>query len=684
MSVVPTLCLNMIVKNEKKIILRLLESVYDLLDSYCICDTLSDDNTIELVTEFFKEKGIPGKIIQEPFKDFGYNRSFALAACVDMEKSDYILLLDADMIIIRDLSVSADDFKRNLIGGDIFYVLQGNDVFNYQNTRIIKNRIGAFYEGVTHEYVSIPGKPILKNITKDNFFIHDIGDGGAKDDKAERDIRLLEQGLIDKPNNDRYTFYLANSYRDIKNYDKAIDLYKKRIEIGGWVEEVWYSHYIIGKLYQEQGKMERSIFHLLEAYNVFPKRIENLYHIIKYYREKGNNQLAFNFFCLADYERNKTTEWDYLFTESDIYEFKLDYELSIIGYYCNGYNDRTFNLKSVCMKVLTNRSLDDGSCKNVLSNYKFYTDAIVDNAISMSQHNIDILANIGSEFNFFKPDFKSSTPSICFGNNIHELLVCVRFVNYNISENGEYINGKNIITKNVIATIDISSINWIKINESLLGYNSTIDGYYIGQEDVRIIKTKNQDTYNYTCNRCNEKNQIKVEYGDIEFDNKNISTVNSKFLIKDNENDIEKNWCLFDGNKQTKCIYSWSPLIIGDVSGNVFIETHTFNKMPGFFKYVRGSSNGITVGDEIWFICHVVSYEDRRYYYHIIVVLDKDTFILKKYTNLFTFEKQKVEYTLGFLYFKAQNRFLIGYSIMDKETKYCYISKHIFDNMMIT
>ena len=43
----PTICLNMIVKNENKIIIRLLESVLPIIDTYCICDTGSNDNTIE-------------------------------------------------------------------------------------------------------------------------------------------------------------------------------------------------------------------------------------------------------------------------------------------------------------------------------------------------------------------------------------------------------------------------------------------------------------------------------------------------------------------------------------------------------------------------------------------------------------------------------------------------------------
>ena len=43
----PTLCLNMIVKNESKIIKRLLTSVMNIIDCYCICDTGSSDSTVE-------------------------------------------------------------------------------------------------------------------------------------------------------------------------------------------------------------------------------------------------------------------------------------------------------------------------------------------------------------------------------------------------------------------------------------------------------------------------------------------------------------------------------------------------------------------------------------------------------------------------------------------------------------
>jgi hypothetical protein len=103
--------------------------------------------------------------------------------------------------------------------------------------------------------------------------------------------------------------------------------------------------------------------------------------------------------------------------------------------------------------------------------------------------------------------------------------------------------------------------------------------------------------------------------------------------------------------------------------------------MPTVFKHVRGSTNGVQRGNEIWFLCHVVSHEDRRYYYHMFVVLDRTTFALKKYTRLFTFAKEKVEYSLGFIF--RENELLIGYSIMDRETRFAHIHKSNIEALFV-
>ena len=71
------LCLNMIVKNESRIIKRLLESVINIIDSYCISDTGSTDDTIQIIQEYMKAAGKPGEVYSEPFQTFGYKRTHA-------------------------------------------------------------------------------------------------------------------------------------------------------------------------------------------------------------------------------------------------------------------------------------------------------------------------------------------------------------------------------------------------------------------------------------------------------------------------------------------------------------------------------------------------------------------------------------------------------------------------------
>ena len=684
-TTVPTLCLNMIVKNESKVIRRLLESVSTIIDSYCICDTGSTDNTIEIIQSYFEEKGIPGKIVCEPFRDFGYNRTFALQACENAPLSDYILLLDADMVFWINPTTTPEEFKRSLTA-DSYTIFQGREDFYYKNTRIIRNNRGCTYWGVTHEYVKMPPNSKEGFLEKSQVFIVDIGDGGSKSDKFERDIRLLEQGLIDNPGNDRYTFYLANSYSDLGNFEKAIENYEKRTNLGGWHEEIWFSHYKIGMCYARMNKMELAINSWMNAYEVFPNRIENLYEIVKYYRTIGKNKLAHVFYELADKMRKIHGPPDYLFLQKDVYDYKLDYEFSIIAYYVN---PRDTIVPSVCMKVCAHPSIDESTLKNVISNYKFYTPSLKDICSQIPQHNMQLLENIAKTY---LPDgFSSTTPSISKSSDGKRIYVNIRYVNYKIDENGNYINKEKIHTINHLAIVDITTDEWSIETSQQIAYDTALDNVYVGLEDIRILNGKTKVLYN--ANRGLDYHHIQVEHGEL--DATTGATMNSRILKKLGDNsqqrDVEKNWVLFEADDQLFCIYEWYPLTIGTIEDNNY-NTKYKHPMPNFFKQVRGSTNGeafenaITGEKELWFLCHTVSYENRRYYYHLFVCLDAETLALKKYTPWFTFEKRPVEYSLGFAFLSSEEsavEILIGYSTMDSSTQYMTISKTKIDEMMI-
>ena len=703
---IPKLCLNMIVKNESRIIRRLLESVAPIIDSYCICDTGSTDDTIAIIEEFFTSKGIPGKIPREQFRDFAHNRSFALKQCESMPV-DYILLLDADMIFQLGAGITPDEFKRGLTH-DAYHMFQGTDTFYYKNARLVKNTIGASYWGVTHEYLKTPDGTNYGLIDKPRAFINDIGDGGSKADKFERDIRLLLKGLEDNPNNDRYTFYLANSYRDHGDHDLAIEYYKKRIEIGGWQEEAWHSYYSIGKCYKAKGDMLNAVHWWMEAYQFFPKRIENLYEIISHYRQIGKNQIAYMFYIMALKQVLLNPTPDYLFLQRDVYDYKLDYEFSIIGYYCNVDN---YDMTRICTKVLNCKNTEWNIVRNVMSNYKFYSKKLVDYAVEFPRVLKDRLLNVGKELVAKESDgafFAASTPSLAIVGD--ELVVNVRYVNYRINDRGGYENQEHIATKNVIARFDLATFEKTS-EDDFMWYDSGLDNLYVGLEDVRIYHSRTQDKLLYNANRGLGSHNLKVEHGLVE--TRNVSVVKASGLITmEGQKEVEKNWVMFeDAAGNLKIVYNWHDLVIGDCiqngeGGYTFSKTHTI-KTPAIFKYFRGSTNGLLIGDEIWFFCHVVSYEDRRYYYHSIFTLDATTYEVKRFTPLFTFEGDKVEYTLGFVYQEDETElkpslnqsggtsfavsddnessdgtFWIGYSKMDCSTHYMAIRKSAIEVMM--
>ena len=677
---IPKICLNMIVKNESAIILRLLESVTPIIDSYCICDTGSTDNTIQLIQEYCESKNIPGKILKESFQDFGYNRSYALKSCNMMENADYILLMDADMKLeINTLNVP--DFKK-MLKNDAYYVVQGCPDFYNENIRIIRNDPTYNYWGVTHEYIELPDNAVIENISKDILFITDVGDGSNKENKFNRDIELLIKGLEINPNNPRYLFYLANSYRDSNQTEKAIEIYNKRIQVGGWLQETWHSYYSMANCYMQMNRPDQALVYWLEAYQIMPTRIENLYKIVNYYRHKSQYALALLFYEIADKVRLENPPINHLFLENDIYEHKLDYEIFIIGYYTNMNKHAMINM---CMSLLNKRNINSSIYNNIMLNYKHYCPMLTNHYVSydeLSEENKSLfveLNKIGNTCMNQKTDMYSSTPSVCM-KEPNELYVCKRYVNYTIDEHGNYINQENIITINIFAILCMNDNKWSIIREYVMDYNKEYDNMYVGMEDVKIFD--NNNTIEYTANRVTNDTIQNVEYGIYDVTNNKI--VESTILKFSNRQLDEKNWTMFHTtNKERKLVYNWNPLTICEKQNDeirVIREVTT----PRLFKQLRGSSHGVHIGDEVWFLCHLVNHESRRHYYHMFVVISAETYELIKYTQLFTFEKEKVEYSLGFVYVKKESQFLIGYSTNDNTTKYLIIGKDIIDEMMIT
>lgn len=664
----PTVCLNMIVKNESKIIRRLLDSVAGFIDCYCICDTGSTDDTLVVINKFSEDTGIKGKICQEPFKNFAHNRSFALQACKGM--SDYALLLDADMIF----EVNNFD-KKKLLEGDSFCLLQGNDKFYYKNMRIVRNNGMYKYVGVTHEHVQTPPENKNINLKKDELFIRDIGDGGSKNDKFDRDVRLLLEGIKEDPNNVRYHFYLANSYKDSGHFEEAIEYYKKRISMGDWEQEVWYSYFNIGNIYEHQGKMGDALYYWMECYNHNPLRLESLYKIVHHYRAIGKCKSAKVFYDLAKNAlKTKIDKDDYLFLQNDVYTYKFDYEYSIIACYLGVYN-----INDSVVSIFNN-SDDHSIISNTLSNMKFYKDILKPRIkVDLSFKEENMIGNL-------KVTFNSSSSSLLKKKNGSGYMLNVRMVNYYINNsNGRYSGcDEHIITNNKY--IEMDNNFYVKM-EKIFDVDFE-NKRYLGIEDIRIFTDDNNSSDNdsekliFMGTSQHKDETIGMLTGVYDINARTIESIEIKPSFVDSP--CEKNWVYFKYakyNNENHIVYRWYPIEICKINKetNKLDLVERNNTTPKIFSHVRGSTPGFTYNSEIWVILHIVSYETPRHYYHIFATFDLDMNLLK-YSAPFKFEGESIEYCLGLVV--EDERVICTYSTWDRTTKLVSYDKPYIDNLL--
>lgn len=669
-----TVCLNMIVKNESSIITRLFDSVLPIIDCYCICDTGSTDDTVQVITEYFKKKNITGKVCIEPFKNFCHNRNVALQNCLGM--SDFVLLLDADMII------KVNNFTKDMLFGyDNFTILQGNDSFHYKNMRIVANNGQYKYVGVTHEYIEMPPNSKSGSFKKNTIFINDIGDGGCKSDKFERDINLLTDGIVNEPTNVRYHFYLAQSLHDVGRYEEAIVYYKKRIVFGGWNEEVWYSYYRIGLSFAKLNKMADAIEYWLEGYEYYPQRLEGLHQLLQHYRINGKHKLGNIIYQTTKQILEQDGDrHNYLFLDNDVYTYKLHYEYTIIACYLGikNINDQ--------IVVVLNNSNDGNITNNLLQNMKFYKD-ILKPSQTFNFDAEDTLVIPGENVKF-----NSSSSCLIPNSTGPGYKMNVRYVNYYINETGQYLNcDKHVMCLNKFVELDE---NFKIINQQSLEFKFS-DIKYIGVEDVRIFNDVQTNELMFTGTAYNKHNQPVVSYGN--YDIKNLQLDENELSQSFKVTNCEKNWVFVDYKNATHVVYDWYPLTICRIDAEkneLFVVEN--KETPKLFSKFRGSTCGFKynnqiksgfnenisvnmVESEIWFVNHIVSYESPRHYYHVISIFDENMNLLR-YSAPFKFEGEPIEYCLSIVV--EDDRVIINYSAWDRTTRIGVYDKTYIDSLV--
>ncbi|MEU6218130.1 glycosyltransferase [Streptomyces sp. NPDC047022] len=349
----------MIVKNEAHVIKRCLESVRPLIDTWAIVDTGSTDGTQDIIREVYRD--VPGNLYERSWKGFGKSRSEAIELARD--SATYLLFIDADDEMEIDSNFTMPELTQ-----DAYMVALHDGPIIHWRPALVSTRLPWRYVGVLHEYIEC-GREYDRATIK-GFNILSLGGGARLKEQGQRakylqDAAILEEGLREEPDNARYVFYLAQSWRDAGEPEKSLEAYDRRAEMGGWAEEVFCSQLYAARLSERLGHdvsvvMDRYV----RAYETRPVRAEAPGELARLCRLSGRWQTAYAFGKAAV---NIPRPDDILFVEHGWYAWRALDEFSIAAYWTGRYEEA----KEGCERLLRNKSLPAGERDRVAKNLDF-------------------------------------------------------------------------------------------------------------------------------------------------------------------------------------------------------------------------------------------------------------------------------------------------------------------------
>ena len=346
----------MIVRDEAAVIERCLASVRSHIDYWVIVDTGSADDTPARIASALAT--VPGELHHKPWRNFGHNRTEALQLA--QGKADYLLFLDAD----ETLGATPGAAWPALT--EAAYSLQARFAeLRYDRVSLVSTTLPWRWEGVLHEYLDA-GQSVAQPRLAD-FWIDVRAEGARSQDpkKFEKDAAVLEAALLQEPNNARYVFYLAQSYRDAGQFALARTRYEQRASMGGWDEEVWYALYQVARLSALLGDDKALIMAAyLRAHSARPSRAEPLVALAHYLKLQPDWPLAY-LFAQAAAAIAQTS--DRLFVDQPAYGWTRSDELALASFYTGRYDQA----KAVWQDMLNSADLPQSEHQRVKNNLGF-------------------------------------------------------------------------------------------------------------------------------------------------------------------------------------------------------------------------------------------------------------------------------------------------------------------------
>ena len=608
--------LHMIVKNEAQRIKATLESVRPWVDGWTILDTGSTDGTQEIIREVMGD--VPGELFEEPiitYLDTGIidfaatrNRGLELAG----EGSTFLLLLNGDDALLdgEQLRKFCQE-KREDRSGAYFLRVVGCPRGEYDSSRLMRTSAGWRYTMVTHE-VLCGSTPVLGRAPAR--IHHEEAPLANRISRWQQDVVVLPRWLQEHPEDARAIFYLAQTYECLGEYAQAVPLYLRRVEIGGWAEEVYEARRRAAQCSGHLGRPWPEVQQLyLDAHAGLPRRAEALYAVAEHWHRADNHALAYLFASRVD--ALPVPERDSYFVDREAHEWRAADIMAVHGFYLD---EREAGRKAAA-KAARAQPYD----LRIRRNQHFYLLPLTEQPG---------VAVIPLEPEVLEPGWTACNPSVS------PLGIVVRAVNYKIRPDGSYDYDGTIRTRNYLSVREpgfYRKAREIQDKTNLPRTDFPVHGF----EDCRLFQWRGarwlvctvRDT---TVEGICEQALLRLDAaGDV----CEMTLLRGPWSSKN-----QKNWKPAADGDRLRWIYSTDPLTVFD-HGTIPTKLEHSGRL-------LGSSQAVKISEGWLWVDHEVSWNDKgrdRIYAHRFVLADAELTRVEAISDPFCFEQRGVEFCAG-------------------------------------
>lgn len=371
----------MIVRNEVHIVEEVLNVAASHISSWVIVDTGSDDGTQDLIRNHMARLGIPGTLYERPWRNFGANRTEAVALA--QGHGDYIWVMDADDTVAGTL-----DFAE--LSADIYFMRLEENSHIYWYPQLFRDGVKVQYVGVTHESPTWDDSCVVSRIEGD-YCIPDrhLGTRSVDPQKYAWDRDLLLAEVERDPNDGRSVFFLAQSYFNLGDFANARKWYARRVEMGGnYTEQVYYAMYQVAQAMSHLGEPWPDVQDAyLRAWEFRPTRAEPLYALAWRYRQEQRYQLGYLYARRA--AEIPFPEHDLILVRHDIHTWRATDEQAV----CASWTGRHPEAFALWRRVLAQSGIPDDDRQRIASNRDVCVPTMLEAACAYPDAQIRALIN---------------------------------------------------------------------------------------------------------------------------------------------------------------------------------------------------------------------------------------------------------------------------------------------------